>query len=198
MPKTLHRIDYQLIMELVDSGSLVLDLGCGDGSLLEMLIAEKGVKGFGLEKDLQEINKCLAKGISVIDANLDQGLTQFRDKSMDYVILSLTLQALKQPHETLRDIIRVGKKAIISFPNFGNIFVRLYLLFRGRMPKSKFLPYEWYDTPNIHFCSVKDFIGLCQKEGIKIRKKIFLRKFNRKILGFMPNLFSYVAIFVLE
>ncbi|PKL15409.1 MAG: methionine biosynthesis protein MetW [Spirochaetae bacterium HGW-Spirochaetae-6] len=185
-------------MELVDSGSLVLDLGCGDGSLLEMLIAEKGVKGFGLEKDLQEINKCLAKGISVIDANLDQGLTQFRDKSMDYVILSLTLQALKQPHETLRDIIRVGKKAIISFPNFGNIFVRLYLLFRGRMPKSKFLPYEWYDTPNIHFCSVKDFIGLCQKEGIKIRKKIFLRKFNRKILGFMPNLFSYVAIFVLE
>lgn len=198
MPKTLHRIDYQLIMELVDSGSLVLDLGCGDGSLLEMLIREKGVKGFGLEKDLQEINKCLAKGISVIDANLDQGLSQFRDKSMDYVILSLTLQALKQPQETLRDIIRVGKKAIISFPNFGNIFVRLYLLFRGRMPKSKFLPYEWYDTPNIHFCSVKDFIELCGREGIKIRKKIFLKKFNRKIWGFMPNLFSYVAIFVLE
>jgi methionine biosynthesis protein MetW len=198
MHKGIHRIDHEIIAELIEPGSSVLDMGCGNGDLLNLLIQEKKVQGMGIEKDLSMINRCLEKDIPVINANLDKGLSHYPDRSFDYVVLSLTLQALKKPHIVIREMLRIGKKAIVSFPNFGHIGVRLDLLFYGTMPRSKFLPYEWYDTPNIHFCSIRDFRNFCVENRIKMDRKIYLKKFNRKNMGFLPNLFSSLAIFVLE
>ena len=193
-----NRVDHQIIADLIDPGSRLLDLGCGNGNLLKILIQEKKVKGVGIEKDLDMVKKCLEKGISVYHRNLDEGIAHYPENQFDYIVLSLTLQALKHPDETIREMVRIGKKAIVSFPNFGNIKIRFDLLFKGKMPKSRFLPYEWYNTPNIHFCSVKDFKDFCRNENIKIVNEIFLKKMNRKILGIWPNLFASLAIFVLE
>ncbi|HOJ50718.1 MAG TPA: methionine biosynthesis protein MetW [Spirochaetota bacterium] len=193
------RIDHQIIADLIDDNSKILDLGCGNGELLELLISKNKVKyAVGIEKDIKEVEECLKKGINVLHLNIDEDLNILNDNVFDYVILSFTLQSLKKPDKVITEMIRIGKKAIVSFPNFGNIWIRLYLLFKGKMPKSKFLPYEWYNTPNIHFCSIKDFEALCQEKSIKITKKIYLKKFDKKIKSFMPNLFASLAIFVLE
>lgn len=193
-----YRIDYQIIADLIESKSSVLDLGCGNGDLLQILMRDKEVLGEGIEKDLEMVNLCLEKGLPVINANLDQGLFQYKDKSFDYVILSLTLQSLKKPDLALKEMTRIGKKAIASFPNFGNFLVRFSLLLKGKMPKIKFLPFEWYNTPNIHLCTIADFKEFCRKQNIKIVKKTYLRKSNRKMCGLLPNFFASMAIFVLE
>lgn len=192
------RVDHQIISNLIKKGSSVLDLGCGRGDLLKLLSDEKDVSGMGVEKDFEMINECLLKGLSVIQANVDHDLKDYQDKSFDYVVLSLTLQALKKPEKVLQEMLRIGKKAIVSFPNFGNIWIRLDLMFRGTMPKSRFIPYEWFNTPNIHFCSIKDFKKLCKFEKFRIDKKIYMKKRNKKILSCFPNLFASTAIFVLE
>ncbi len=192
------RYDHQIIAKFIEPGSSILDLGCGSGDLLKLLIDEKNVVGVGIEKDLNMVNCCLGKGLSIINANLDEGLEEYRDKSFDYVILGSTIQALKKPLEIIHEMLRIGKKAIVSFPNFGNLVIRSYLFFKGMMPKSKFLPYEWYDTPNIHFCTLKDFKHMCREENLKIVEKIYLKKYNKKILGIWPNLFATMGIFVLE
>ncbi len=198
MSRGLNRVDYQIIGRLIDEGSNILDLGCGNGELLKLLIEDKKVTGIGIEKNLKMVNHCLAKGLSIVNVNLDEGLTEYVDKSFDYVILSLTLQALKHPDQMIKEMLRIGKKAIVSFPNFGNWVIRSYLFFRGRMPKSKHLPYEWYDTPNIHFCTIKDFKDFCKQESININQKIYLKKVNKKWRGIWSNLFASIAIFVLE
>jgi len=193
------RIDFEIISSLIEEKSTVLDLGCGNGELLEILTDKKNVKyALGIEKDLTEVSECLKKGLNVLHLNIEEDLDIMQNKSFDYVILSFTLQSLKRPDKVIEEMLRIGNKAIISFPNFGNIWIRLYLLFKGKMPKSKFLPYEWYDTPNIHFCSIKDFKELCKKNNIKINKEIYLKRFNKKISRFMNNLLSSLAIFVLE
>jgi len=193
------RIDFEIISSLIEEKSTVLDLGCGNGELLEILTDKKNVKyALGIEKDLTEVSECLKKGLNVLHLNIEEDLDIMQNKSFDYVILSFTLQSLKRPDKVIEEMLRIGNKAIISFPNFGNIWIRLYLLFKGKMPKSKFLPYEWYDTPNIHFCSIKDFKELCKKNNIKITKEIYLKRFNKKISRFMNNLLSSLAIFVLE
>jgi len=193
------RIDFEIISSLIEEKSTVLDLGCGNGELLEILTDKKNVKyALGIEKDLTEVSECLKKGLNVLHLNIEEDLDIMQNKTFDYVILSFTLQSLKRPDKVIEEMLRIGNKAIISFPNFGNIWIRLYLLFKGKMPKSKFLPYEWYDTPNIHFCSIKDFKELCKKNNIKITKEIYLKRFNKKISRFMNNLLSSLAIFVLE
>lgn len=194
----MHRIDYQIIADLIENHSSVLDLGCGNGDLLKMLVKEKDVTGEGIERDLNMVNFCLEKGLPVINGNLDRGLLQYKDKSFDCVILSLTLQSLKRPDFIVKEMVRIGKKAIVTFPNFGYYLVRFSLLFKGKMPKIKFLPHEWYDTPNIHLCTINDFKKFCKKENIKIVQKIYLKKNNNKILGILPNFFASMGIFVLE
>lgn len=198
MPDSRYRIDHQIIADLIKPSSSVLDLGCGEGNLLELLVKEKDVCGFGIEKNKEMLFKCFKKALPVTHANVDKGLDDYLDKSFDYVVLSLTLQALKNPDKVLKEMLRVGKKVIVSFPNFGNISIRMNLFFKGKMPKSKFIPFEWYDTPNIHFCSIKDFRNLCKNFSIKIDQKIYLKKQNRRSFSLLPNLLASIAIFVLE
>ena len=194
------RNDHKIISQFVDSGSRVLDLGCGDGSLLETLRQDKAVKGLGIEIDHTKFNRCLDKGISVIDQNLDDGLGNFSDDSFDVVILSQTLQALSRPDLVLDEMFRISRNAIVAFPNFGHWKPRFHLLTRGRMPVSELMPYEWYDTPNIHFCTVKDFEVLCAKNGWNIRNKALMAS-GQALSGFShswPNVFAETAIYHLS
>lgn len=194
------RVDLDIIEAFVPEQSRVLDLGCGDGRLLENLINNKNASGVGVEIDLHKFTSCLAKGISVIDQNLDDGLGNFTDQSFDVVIMSQTLQALNRPDEVLDEMLRVGREGIVAFPNFGHWRPRLHLVTKGRMPVSELMPYEWYDTPNIHFCTVKDFEVLCEEKGIKILHKELTDGVNR-LQGFsskLPNLFASTAIYHLS
>ena len=194
------RLDLQLIADLIEENSSVLDLGCGDGDLLEKLITEKYVKGHGVELYHEHIFKCIEKGVPVIHADLDEGLNDYPDKSFDYVILSRTIQVVRRPYEVLQDMLRVGKTGIVSIINFGYWKIRSQLFFKGRMPKTKVLPYEWYNTPNIHLSTIKDIHALCRKENISILKQINLVKehSNRFGANLAPNLFADLAIFVLR
>ena len=161
----------KLIGNFIQSNARVLDLGCGDGSLLAFLKKNNQVKGLGLEIDHQKIQKCLQKDVSVIDQDIDSGLSNFQDQSFDAVIMSQSIQALRKPEVALEEIIRIGKEAIISIPNFANWRCRLQLIFGGTMPVSSALPHDWYSTPNIHLCSLKDFESLCEGSNIKISEK---------------------------
>ncbi|MEM3486644.1 MAG: methionine biosynthesis protein MetW [Candidatus Methanomethyliaceae archaeon] len=196
------RVDLNVIFDLVDSGSRVLDLGCGDGALLFRLVREKNVIGRGIEKTDEGVQECVAKGLSVLHGDLDAGLRDYNDKSFDFVILSLTLQEVRKPLLVLNEICRVGKRAIVSFPNYGHWRLRLGLLFKGRMPRSKILPEKWYETPNIHLCTVQDFRELCKELGIKILKEVYLKdQFtvdSRFFVRKFPNLFAGLAIFVIS
>ena len=191
------RLDHDIISQFVDNQSRVLDLGCGDGSLLESLRDNKQARALGVEIDHTKFNSCLTKGISVIDQNLDAGLNNFSDNSFDVVILSQTLQALSRPDLILEEMLRVGKSGIVAFPNFGHWRSRLHLITQGRMPVSKFMPYDWYNTPNIHFCTVKDFEVLCQERGFKILNRELTSGDKRvAALGnILPNLFTTTAIY---
>lgn len=194
------RLDHDIIQAFVPGNSRVLDLGCGDGSLLATLIKHKSASGLGVEIDAQKFTSCLAKGISVIDQNLDDGLANFEDQSFDVVIMSQTLQALSRPDQVLDEMLRVGREGIVAFPNFGHWRPRLHLITQGRMPVSELMPYEWFDTPNIHFCTVKDFEVLCKEKGFKILHKELTDGVNRLsgLFSAMPNLFASTAIYHLS
>lgn len=198
--KGLH-LNYSIITELVEDGARVLDLGCGDGELLRRLIAEKNVKGSGIEINQESVINALEKGLSIIQGDIDEGLRQFPDRSYDYVILNQTLQSTYNPVFVLEEMLRVGKKCVVSFPNFAYWKVRFDLLFNGRMPKSSILPFEWYNTPNIHLLTIKDFYALADEMSIKIENAIFMNKARvKKSIEFThyENFFAEEVIFVVS
>lgn len=198
----LHRIDWEYIEHFVAENAKVLDLGCGDGSLLNLLKQNKSITARGVEIDQKNILSCLEKGISVFQSDLDEGLSDYGDKSFDYVILSLTLQVVYEPEMLLKEMLRVGKKVIVSIPNFGHLNMRLHLLFTGESPKACHLPYNWFNTPNIRTVSVADFTKLCKIQGIKIEKVnhtcISRAGIYNLLASVLPNLFSEVSIFLLS
>ena len=194
-------LNYRVIVDLVEENSKILDLGCGSGALFKMLTDEKKVKGVGVEIDENCVIEALEKGLSVIQGDLDEGLKQFPDKSFDYAILNQTLQSTNNPEFVIEEKLRVAKQSIVSFPNFAYWKVRFYLFFKGKMPKSKQLPYEWYNTPNIHLLTVNDFFEFCKKRDIKIEKSIYLTR-RKKRSGFLiktiTNFFSEEVIFIIK
>ena len=155
------RIDLQLIAEMIAPKSRVLDVGCGDGALLDHLVHAKGVDGRGVEISQAGVNACVTHGLSVIQGNADTDLKDYPSDAFDYIVLSQTLQATRKPHQVLKQLVRIGRHAIVSFPNFGHWRVRWQLLTRGRMPVTDSMPLQWFATPNIHFCTIRDFVGLC-------------------------------------
>ena len=191
------RFSYAEISRLVDDDSTVLDLGCGDGELLHRLISTRGARGRGVEIEEAMIRERLEKGISVFQDNLDEGLKEYATGSYDYVILNETLQALHEPVLLLREMLRVGRRAIVNFPNFGYVVNRAQLFFRGRMPVNRDLPYEWYDTPNIHFCTRRDFVELCRALEVPILETIDLRH-ERRVAPGLANLFATECCFLLK
>jgi methionine biosynthesis protein MetW len=187
------------INDWISRDSKVLDLGCGDGSLLNDLRKEKSASGLGIEIDAEKIKSCLKKGISVIEQDIDGGLENFGNQSFDYVVMSQSIQALKKPEVALEEIVRIGKECIVSIPNFANIKCRLQLFFKGQMPVSSALPHDWYSTPNLHLCSLEDFEELCKKSSIKIvdRKLSKINGEESILMKLLPNLFSEVALYKL-
>ena len=190
--------DYDIMVELIPPRAKVLDLGCGSGELLERLVAQKKVQGRGLDIDPELVIKCVEKGLSVVQGNLDEGLAQYQAKSFDWVVLNQTLQVTHRPALVLREMLRVGGTSIVSFPNFAYWSVRSQLFLRGRMPISRSLPYPWYSTPNIHLPTIRDFRRLCRQVGGKIIKEIYRTSKRRRRTGFMANLLSEEAIFVVQ
>ncbi len=196
----LTRIDHSVILGLIPQGARVLDLGCGDGSLLDKLVRERGVRGTGIEIEDAGVRDCISKGLPVLQGDIDEGLRDFPDGSIDYVILNQTIQAAKKPVVVLQEMLRVGKKGIVGFPNFAYWRMRWHLLTRGRMPRTDFLHYEWYDTPNIHFCSIRDFDRYCEKTGIVVERRIFINTGGggKVYGGGSPNLFAENAVYLLS
>ena len=190
------KLERRVISEWIEGFSSVLDLGCGDGELLSILIQEKQVHAQGIEIDEQAIHKCVAKGLSVFQQDIDTGLSEYRDKFFDYVMLSQSLQQVKNPDIVLKEALRVGKKVIVSFPNFAHYTARFQIFFGGRVPVTRALPYEWHDTPNSHFLSISDFIEYCHERSIEIEDSVFIGK-NKKA-RVLPNLFAEIGIFLLQ
>jgi len=162
------RADLDLVARMVPAGSRVLDLGCGDGDLLAELIASRGCRGQGVEVSREALHACVERGVPVVEADIDRGLPEFEDGSFDVVVLSQTLQAVHRPALVLRELTRVGRLGIVSFPNFGHWRLRVQLVARGKMPVTRTLPYRWYETPNIHLCTVRDFEALARVEGLTL------------------------------
>lgn len=185
-----NRLDLNIIADWIETGSTVLDVGCGDGTLLQYLVQNKGVKGMGVEIDLKRIVASIEKGIPVIEHDLNKKFVEISDGTYDYVILSQTIQEVYHPDQLIDEILRIGKYGIVSFPNFGYYKPRLELFLRGRMPKTKSLPFEWYDTPNIHLMTISDFENFCNKRGIKILKTVHIsgNRYRKSML--FPNLLS--------
>lgn len=197
---TLH-VNYSSIVEIVEENSKVLDLGCGDGSLLKMLQDKKNVSGKGIEIDQNCVIKSIQQGVSTIQGDIDDGLMQFSDNEYDYVILNSTLQSTEKPHFVIKEMLRVGKKVVVSFPNFGYWKVRFYLLLKGKMPMSKRLPFKWYDTPNIHLLTINDFFEYAKQNDIKILKSMYFANEKQKRGLFLKKISSWFAedaIFVLS
>ncbi|MBR2386541.1 methionine biosynthesis protein MetW [bacterium] len=198
-------INYDEIVDIIPNNSRVLDLGSGDGYLLNKLIEEKNVSGVGIEINQDYAISAMQKGLSIIQGDIDEGLRQFGDNSFDFVILNRTLQSTHKPEYVIEEMLRVGKKTLVSFPNFAHWKVRFYLLLKGKMPKSELLPYEWYNTPNIHLLTISDFFDFCARHNIKIEKEIYftngLQKSRRNGLfranKHIANFFSSDAIFVI-
>lgn len=191
------RPDLALIASWIRPGSRVLDLGCGDGALLAHLQQTQNVSGYGIEIDPDKVTACIRNGVNVLQSNLDQGLSDFDEASFDYVIMSQTLQAVRYPDAVLNEMLRVGREGIVTFPNFGHIKPRLYLAMRGLMPVSPALPHTWYNTPNIHLCTLRDFERLCRERGIRIheRKALDANHQETSLSRFMPNLFGEIALY---
>ncbi len=193
---SISNAEHDTILSWINNGASVLDLGCNDGELLSILIREKQVRAQGIELNEQAIHNCLAAGLSVFQEDIDTGLSEFSDASFDYIILNQTFQQVKKPVFVLKEALRVGKKTIVGFPNFVQASARFQLFFKGRVPVTKALPYEWYDTPNLHFLSIADFKEYCKKEKISIERSAFIRK-DKKVRLF-PNLFADVGLFLLS
>ncbi len=191
------RLDYDVIVSLVDPGSRVLDLGCGDGLLLSRLIQEKGARGTGVEISQAGVQAAIARGISVMQGNLDEGLADYQDQSFDWVILNQTLQSLSNPILVLDEIRRVGRRSIVGFPNFGYWRTRLSLLLSGRMPSNRELPYRWYDSPATRLLTIADFQDYCRHHGIAIIQEVFLGGGMGEHRRMLPNLRAETGIFVL-
>jgi len=185
------------IGDWIKENSRVLDLGCGDGSLLETLSNKNQVRGYGLEIDPDSISQCIGRGVNVIEQDLNEGLENFADASFDTVVMMQTLQALRYPHLVLDDMLRIGKQCIVTFPNFGHWRTRADLVFSGRMPVTKRLSYQWYDTPNIHFFTYKDFEALCAEREISIVDRTFIggRASDLSLDKIWPNLFAHTAVY---
>jgi len=190
------RLDYRVIADWVKPESSVLDLGCGDGELLSILVKEKSVRANGIEIDEQAIYKCVERGLSVFHEDLAQGLTGYPDGSFDYVVMNGSMQQVAKPDPVFKDALRVGKKLIVGFPNFSHISSRLQILFSGKVPVTPSLPYQWFDTPNLHFLSISDFKDYCKLRGWKVEASAFLSKERR--VGFLPNLFAEQGLFLLS
>ena len=194
--------EFQVIAELIEKDKKVLDVGCGDGILMEFLKNNKNTNIRGLEISKSKVQECIAKGLTVIEGNAEKDLAQFPDKSFDYVVLSQTLQAFLNPELVINELLRVGKKAIVTIPNFGYWRIRLHLLLKGTMPITKTLPDEWYNTPNIHMCSIKDFFHFVKSRDIKIFKSLAINNQNTSIINDsnlkIKNFFADLGIFLIE
>ena len=200
-PTETSRVDLLLIAEMVTPGSRVLDIGCGDGELLRILAEKHGVDGRGIELSQAGVNSCVAQGLAVIQGDADDDLAYYPDLAFDYAILSQTIQATYSPRHVLEQLLRIGKRAVVSFPNFGHWRVRTQLMFGGHMPRTDNLPERWYDTPNIHLCTIKDFLGLCDDIGAKVERAIALNANGTKLVSmplFAQNLFGEQAVFLLS
>ncbi|MBL8572490.1 MAG: methionine biosynthesis protein MetW [Hyphomicrobiaceae bacterium] len=201
-PATETRVDLQLVANLVAPKSRVLDVGCGDGALLQLLTETRGCDARGIEISQSGVNACVARGLAVIQGDADADLVYYPDDSFDYVILSQTLQATEQPKVVLEHLLRIGRRAIVSFPNFGHISVRGGLFFNGRMPVTENLAYSWFDTPNIHFCTIRDFVALTKLVRAETEQAIALNHAGKPLSLRAPwwfwNLFGEQAVFVLK
>jgi|TARA_B110000438_G_scaffold285050_1_gene314737 methionine biosynthesis protein MetW len=194
--------EFKVIAKIIQNNKRVLDIGCGDGTLMEYLKKNQQNDVRGLEPKKELVQKCIAKGLSVIEGDAEKELIQFPEKSFDYVVLSQTLQAFIYPEKVLDQLLRIGKQTIVSIPNFGYWKIRLHLLFRGTMPVTKNLPDEWYNTPNLHMCTIQDFVNFCNKKNIKIDKSMCLtnetiseiNSKNKKL----KNIFSQLGIFLIQ
>jgi len=194
--------EFKVISDLIEDNKKVLDVGCADGTLMQFLKENKNINVRGLEISKEKVQECIAKGLTVIEGNAEKDLKQFPDKSFDYVVLSQTLQAFLSPEIVLDELLRVGKKAIVTIPNFGNWKVRLHLLFKGTMPITKSLPEQWHSTPNLHMCTIKDFVNFIKSKEIKMIKTLALNGNNisnitNSNLG-TKNLFADLGIFLIE
>jgi methionine biosynthesis protein MetW len=189
-------LDHRIITDIIGQSSSVLDLGCGNGELLATLVREKNVKAQGIEIDDKAIFECVARGLSVFHDDIDSGLSDYEDRSFDFVILNQSFQQVNKPDVVLIEALRVGRKVIIGIPNFAHINARLQIFFRGRTPVTGALPYEWHDTPNLHFLSILDFIEYCKKRSITIEETRFIG--TEKEVRFFPNLFAQSGIFVVS
>ncbi len=195
------RGDLRLAAEMIDPGSRVLDIGCGDGELLSYLTRQKDVDGRGMELSQSGVNACVRHGLSVIQGDADNDLADYPTGAFDYVVLSQTLQATRNPRAVLLHLARIGKRAIVSIPNFGHWRIRASLLTRGRLPKTALLPFPWYETPNIHLCTIRDFAALCADESIRIERSISLDRWGRPYrlnpVGALANLLAEQGLFLL-
>ncbi|MEW6166883.1 MAG: methionine biosynthesis protein MetW [Pseudomonadota bacterium] len=193
------RPDFAVISEWIRPGARILDLGCGDGTLLAYLAAQRNVRGYGLEIDPDKVARCIENGVNVIQADLDDGLRDFDNGSFDYVVMTQALQALQRPDDAIAEILRVGRVGIVTFPNFGHWRVRAALV-AGRMPVTPSLPDRWYDTPNIHLCTVRDFEDLCIERGWRVLSRRLLNRVHRegRYIGLAPNLFCEAALYMLQ
>ncbi|MEE8244166.1 MAG: methionine biosynthesis protein MetW [Pseudomonadales bacterium] len=191
------RPDLEIIADLINPGARILDLGCGEGDLLAHLQTNKDINGYGLDVDSDNITTCINKGVNVIEQNLDQGLQNFSDDSFDMVVMTETLQSVRRPELMLDEMLRIGEECIVTFPNFGHWRCRLYLLFGGRMPIAKHLPHSWYDTPNIHLCTFRDFERLVEAKQLRMIERFVVSAdyLNRPLANLMPNFFGTIAFY---
>lgn len=192
----LGRSDYAIISKVIEPNTRVLDVGCGEGELLQWLALQKSVDARGVEIVGSKVQRAIARGVSVYQGDIDQGLADYPDDAFDYVILSQTLQEVRKPLKVLREMLRVGRRAIVAFPNFGHYSVRWSHLWSGRSPRTKLFPYDWYDSPNIHFLTVTDFQSLADKQQWTVERAFFLSG-DREIRLF-PNLMAEIAVFVIR